>query len=91
LLPPERIEQLLEERIRDFCSTLEHIESIEKARAGESHAGAEFVAGFGAAISQAAADYLREHGPSLVEGSQQQRSAPNRGAVSRPSGLENRA
>ncbi len=91
LLPPERIEQLLAERIRDLRNTLEHIDDIEKARAGENHAGAEFVAGFGAAISKAAADYLDEYGQALVEGSRQGHAISARGAKPRPAGIENRA
>jgi PadR family transcriptional regulator AphA len=89
LLPPERIEQLLAERIRDFESTLEHIDGIEKGRTGEEHAGANFVAGFGAAISKAAVEYLREHGQRLVESRGPERAIRQPDTRPEPAGLEN--
>jgi len=91
LLPPERIEQLLADRLSDLRVTLEHIDSIEKARAGEHHAGAEFVAGFGAAVSKAAAEYLREHGPTLVEDRRPVRATHSAHPEPQRGGIENRA
>lgn len=91
MLAPERIEQLLAERIRDLCSTIDHIHGIEKARAGEHHAGAEFVAGFGTAVTKAAADYLRENGQALVDSSRKLRANQARSAQPEPNRIENRA
>ena len=91
MLAPERIEQLLAERIRDLGNTIEHIESIEKARTGEHHAGAEFVAGFAAAVTKAASDYLRDHGQKLADTSRRAGSPQVRGTQAERTGIENRA
>lgn len=90
LLPTERIEQLLAERIRDLESTLEHIDVIEKGRAGEPHAGAEFVAGFSTAVSKAAIDYLRDHGRRLLEQHQSERDERLPEKRHEAAGIENR-
>ena len=76
LLRPEKLEQLLRDRVTDLQKTLAHIEQIRHAWQPNPPAGAEFVAGFGAALAQAAADYIENHGDDLLADTARQRPQP---------------
>ncbi len=91
MMQPERLAFLLQERVTDLRGTLEHIHRIESGWNDETPAGERFVAGFGAAVAKAAADYIEQHGEALLE---QSRPSEQRRARAQSSGvatLENRA
>jgi PadR family transcriptional regulator AphA len=60
-LDADRLKRLLDERIEAFHDTKAHIDGITQSRADETPAGTQFVAGFGKAMSEAAARYIEEH------------------------------
>jgi DNA-binding PadR family transcriptional regulator len=61
LMDPERLEALLDQRVRELHESLDHIAYIKAQLDGAAPAGARFVAGFGAALAQAAVDYIESH------------------------------
>lgn len=61
LMDPERLEALLDQRVRELHESLDHIAYIKAQLDGAAPAGARFVAGFGAALAQAAVDYIDSH------------------------------
>ena len=63
------------DRVDDLQETLAHIERIRHGWEANPPAGAEFVAGFGAALAQAAADYIENHGDGLLADTARQRPA----------------
>ena len=58
LLDDARVSTLLDDRIEAFEDAVEHIASIETEMGNDASAGAKFVAGFGAVIAKAAAEYI---------------------------------
>lgn len=58
LLPAERRAELLADRLSQLRAVLADIEQAPRPEAP----GARFVAGFGAAVARAAADYIEQHG-----------------------------
>jgi len=60
-LDADRLKQLLDERTEAFHATTAHIEGNTESLSDETPAGAQFVAGFGKAMSEAAARYIEEH------------------------------
>lgn len=66
LMEPERVAALLEERVAALRGSIEHIGAIEREWDGGASAGARFVAGFGAVVARAAADYIESHRDHLL-------------------------
>ncbi len=54
----QRLTDLLDDRIKQLRETIKLIERSHEATEGDNSAGAEFVAGFGAVIAEAAAKYI---------------------------------
>lgn len=71
MMDAERLTELLNQRVAELHATVSHIEEITTSRDTSLAAGARFVAGFGAAVAKAAAEYIDEHGPELVNETQQ--------------------
>lgn len=67
LLPPARLETLLQERLREFKRHLAQIDEFESSSdpAVKDSPGAQFVCGFGKAVMTAASTYIRTHRRSL--------------------------
>ena len=66
LMDGERLAELLDNRLAELRAAIAHIEDVT-SDGRELPAGARFVAGFGATLAQAAARYIEEHGPQLLE------------------------
>ena len=67
LLDERRVNRLLNDRIEAFEDAVEHISSIETEMGINAPAGARFVAGFGAVLSKAGADYIESKRHLLTE------------------------
>ncbi len=74
-LEPRRLRELLNQRVTELRATIRTIETLQQDPATETSPGARFVAGFGAAIAQAAVDYIEQH-RSLLQPRQQAVDAP---------------
>ncbi|MFQ5609323.1 MAG: hypothetical protein ACE5F8_03535, partial [Woeseiaceae bacterium] len=60
-LDPDRLHQLLDDRVSEFRDATAHIEDIRNSWPADAPAGARFVAGFGQAMAEAAARYIEEN------------------------------
>ena len=60
-LDANRLENLLDNRIKEFQDVTAHIEGLSEPRSANISAGALFVAGFSKAMAQAAANYIEEN------------------------------
>jgi len=67
LIDDDRISTLLDDRVEAFQDAVEHIATIETEMGNEASAGAKFVAGFGAVVAKAAADYIETNRHLLSE------------------------
>lgn len=61
LMAPDRLDALLDERLQELRDAEEHIAAIRRAWPAEAPVGARFVAGFGAALAKAAAEYIEQN------------------------------
>jgi len=61
LIDDQRVSTLLDDRIEAFEDAVQHISSIESEMGNEATPGAKFVAGFGAVIAKAAAEYIEKN------------------------------
>jgi len=61
LMKPERLSVLLDERLEELKGTLVDIDEIEESWDTDTSAGARFVAGFGASVAKAAAEYIESN------------------------------
>jgi DNA-binding PadR family transcriptional regulator len=66
LIGPGRLTELIDERLRLLREAEAHAERIQSEWTAETPAGARFVAGFGAALARAAADYIERNRHLLV-------------------------
>jgi len=66
LMEPERLSTLMDERVEQLRDAIVHIDQIEKGWDTDAPAGARFVAGFGAAVARAAAEYIESNRNSLL-------------------------
>jgi DNA-binding PadR family transcriptional regulator len=85
LMDPERLDALLDDQCRQLRETLAHVAPMVR----EGSAGARFVAGFGAALTRVAADYIEANRHLLTRGARRarrrSRALPDRtGVESRP-------
>jgi len=67
LIDDDRMTSLLDDRVEAFEDAVQHIASIETAMGNEASAGARFVAGFGAVVAKAAAEYIETNRHLLTE------------------------
>lgn len=58
LMDSERLTEVLDNRLRELRDSQAHIAGIQATWGAETPVGARFVAGFGAVLAQAAADYI---------------------------------
>ena len=92
LLPPAKLEAILDKHLDDIEHKLKLIQAHEHAHAesGVAAGGAQFVCGFGKAVMGAASDYIRTHRRSLRKASgaasttTKQVRAPRRSAQAAP-------
>jgi len=70
----ERLAGLLDDRVEKLRETVKHIQSIQSRTDVESSVGAEFVAGFGAVVAEAAARYIETNRHMLTGRSKGQQS-----------------
>jgi hypothetical protein len=71
----DRLAGLLDDRVEKLRETVKHIESIQSRDDGEKTVGANFVAGFGAVIAEAAANYIEMNRHMLTGQNKVQRTA----------------
>jgi PadR family transcriptional regulator AphA len=67
LIEPERLSTLLDERVKALKGAIVDIDQIEESWGKETPAGARFVAGFGASVAKAAADYIESNRELLMD------------------------
>lgn len=67
LMEADHLRALLDDRINALRNAVSDISRIEKAWGANSSAGAQFVAGFGAAVASAAADYIESNRQMLFD------------------------
>lgn len=58
LIEPERLRSLLDERLQQLREAVAQAEALTNEREPDAGPGARFVAGFGAAVAKAAAEYI---------------------------------
>jgi hypothetical protein len=68
LLPPERLDAVLDQQLAELEHKLALIGAYESAQAGKPSCGASFVCGFGKAVMGAARNYIRAHRRELAQG-----------------------
>jgi len=61
LMETDRLRTLLDDRIKELRDAVQQIDRIEQERGPDTSAGAQFVAGFGSAVAEAAADYIESN------------------------------
>jgi len=60
-LEADRLREVLDRRIEELRAAVAEIDELEKDPLATPTSGARFVAGFGAAVAQAAADYIEQN------------------------------
>jgi DNA-binding PadR family transcriptional regulator len=73
LIAPERLQSLLNARLHQLREVVTQVEALARARDAGAQPGACFVAGFGAAVAKAAADYI-DANRHLLDGEPRQRA-----------------
>ena len=61
LMPPERLSEVLDQRLGEIEETLGQLDTVERLEGDTWSAGEKFVAGFGRTILEASRDYVRDH------------------------------
>jgi DNA-binding PadR family transcriptional regulator len=67
LMPPERLTEVLDQRLAEIEATLRQLDEMERLEGDDWTAGERFVGGFGRAVLEASRRYVREHRQSLEE------------------------
>ena len=57
----DRLADLLDDRVEKLRETVKQIEAVSRHHTGDTSAGANFVAGFGAVVAEAAARYIESN------------------------------
>jgi PadR family transcriptional regulator AphA len=60
LMPPERLTEVLEQRLEEIDSTLRQLDEMERLEGDHWTAGERFVGGFGRAVLETSRRYIRE-------------------------------
>jgi DNA-binding PadR family transcriptional regulator len=66
LMDADRLDDLLDERLKDLRAAIIDIDEIERGWDTDAAAGARFVAGFGASVAKAAAEYIELNREALI-------------------------
>jgi len=61
LMQPERLDEVLDERLRELRESEAHIAGLQQAFDAAVPVGVRFVAGFGAALARVAAEYIEQN------------------------------
>ena len=61
MLPPARLQSVLDERLRDIDNLLAALDRRETEAGSDASPGVEFVAGFGRTLLEASRTYINEH------------------------------
>ncbi len=77
LMDDERLNAILDGQLAQLHATVEHIRAIEAENGPDAAPGARFVAGFGAAMATAAAEYIEANRRLLTR---QRKTGPGRGS-----------
>ena len=85
LMDPRRLDELLDERLRELAEAREHIAAIQSAWPDEVPVGARFVAGFGAALARVATEYIEQNRHLLGAGAHAAPAPAGRGDTHRHS------
>jgi DNA-binding PadR family transcriptional regulator len=67
LMESDHLRTLMDDRVKQLRDAVLHIDRIEKEWGPDTSVGAKFVAGFGSAISRAAADYIESNREMLFD------------------------
>jgi DNA-binding PadR family transcriptional regulator len=67
LMPPDRLTEVLDQRLAEIDTTLRQLDEMERLEGDEWTAGERFVGGFGRAVLEASRRYIREHRHVLEE------------------------
>jgi DNA-binding PadR family transcriptional regulator len=85
LMDPQRLDEILDERLRELREAGEHIAAIQRAWPDEAPVGARFVAGFGAVLARVATEYIEQNRHLLSTGASVAPTQPApRGETCRP-------
>ncbi|HHQ14544.1 MAG TPA: PadR family transcriptional regulator [Chromatiales bacterium] len=66
-MEPERLRELLQQRIDDLSRAVEHLDRIQRSWEADTPRGARFVAGFGSTIAEAALEYIQRYQSTLTD------------------------
>lgn len=77
-----RLADLLDDRVERLKETVKYIEDVEMKAPGSNSAGASFVAGFGAVIAKAAAEYIESNRHLLLTSDRQEKKPASEIALS---------
>lgn len=84
LLPPQRLDAVLDRHLAELEHKLALIDAYESAQAGKpASSGADFVHGFGKAVMGAARNYIRAHRRELAKGGEKTANRSTRQARAR--------
>ncbi len=75
LMPPEQIETVVANRLREIERYIDMFEEFESSSTDDWSPGMRFVCGFGKAVTQTMRRYVREHAPMLTGGAAAGRKA----------------
>ena len=78
-MDPERLRELLQQRIDDLSRAIEHLDRIQCNWDADAPRGARFVAGFGSTIAEAALEYIERYQSTLSASSKTRE--PGRGKL----------
>ena len=90
LMEPERLSMLLDERLEELRGTLVDIDQLEQSWGTQTPAGARFVAGFGASMAKAAANYIESNRDLLLNIASEQTVERTDRTVDKAATVENR-
>jgi PadR family transcriptional regulator AphA len=90
LMEPERLSDLLDERLKDLQAAIVDIDEIEQGWDADAAAGARFVAGFGAFIAQAATEYIETNREALLRRTKNSAVDPSKKSTDQSRTIETR-
>lgn len=91
LMDEERLNAILDGQLAQLHATVEHIRAIEAEHGADAAPGARFVAGFGAAMATAAAEYIEANRRLLTRERKARQRSGSRAAAGRGRRIEERA
>jgi DNA-binding PadR family transcriptional regulator len=88
LMDPERLDSLLDDRLRQLREAAAQISALQRERGADMPSGASFVAGFGAMLARVAADYIETNRHLLTRGRPRVKRGARAGAIPEQSNVE---